>query len=86
MGKRKLDMTEEEKQEEELYLKKPAPHTVVKHQIDQEKRLIVILEKANVEVVQVSIVFLELILLCCILAWMHFAPLIVLNLEFSSHI
>lgn len=58
MGKRKLDMTEEERQEADLYLKKAAPHTVIKHQIDQEKRLIVVLERANVEVVKVSTIYL----------------------------
>uniref|UniRef100_A0A2P2HXM4 18S rRNA (pseudouridine-N1)-methyltransferase n=1 Tax=Hirondellea gigas TaxID=1518452 RepID=A0A2P2HXM4_9CRUS len=52
MGKRKLDMTEEERQESDLYLKKPAPHTVVKHQIDQQKKLIVVLERANIEIVK----------------------------------
>ncbi|KAA0192161.1 hypothetical protein HAZT_HAZT006815 [Hyalella azteca] len=52
MGKRKHEKTEEEKREEEQYLKKPAPHTVIKHQIEQEKRLIVVLERANVEVVK----------------------------------
>jgi len=54
MGKRKIDMTEQEKKEEEMYLKKPAPHTVIKHQMEQQKRLIVVLERANVEVVKVS--------------------------------
>lgn len=52
MGKRKLDMNEEERQEADQYLKKVAPHTVIKHQIEQEKRLIVVLERANVEVVK----------------------------------
>lgn len=55
MGKRKLDKTEEEKQEDDMYLKKPAPHTVIKHQIEQQKRLIVVMERANLEVVKVRI-------------------------------
>ncbi|KAF2358828.1 Ribosomal biogenesis methyltransferase EMG1/NEP1 [Trinorchestia longiramus] len=52
MGKRKHEKTDEERQEEEQYLKKPAPHTVIKHQIEQQKRLIVVLERANLEVVK----------------------------------
>lgn len=53
MGKRKL-MTDEEKDEEAAYLKKEVPHGVPKHQTDQQKRLIVILERANLEVIKVS--------------------------------
>ena len=54
MFKRKLDMTADERQAEGQYLVKAAPHTMVKHILDQEKRLIVILERANLEVVKVS--------------------------------
>ena len=54
MGKRKLDKTADERQAESQYLEKAAPHTMVKHILDQQKRLIVILERANLEVIKVS--------------------------------